>query len=468
MRANLLWLFLLFPFLVLAQKNKTELVNLSLDDVSLEVIFDTLSSQTDYFFSYNSELFPKGSRYSITAEDEPLDQFLSRLLVGTQLKYSFYKDQIILNYQPPEDQVIRKKNFFSITGKVKDEKGNPIGGVNVFLNGTNIGAFSDIDGNYNLESIPPGFYDIVFSHVGYENGIYQLTEYQGGTRIQNHSLAPDIGELEEVEVVSKRVTNRQNIWLSYYQTFKEEVLGSSANAQLCVIENPEVIKFFFDENDGQLTAYANEAIVIRNDALGYRIDYYLESFKKESDDLRFRGKMRFRNQEAISGKERREWRRNRKDSYYGSFNHFKKSLLNEELRKEGFRIYATKNLNDFDKKEALQLTEKDILVYKGDEYELNFSRNLVIEYRKEKESLDFLKESEFTYTLYSDQINEDGILIQDPGNQISVIRLLRSPVRIDLTGQIVDKFALTTYGYWSWERVGDLVPINYDPKWDNL
>ena len=112
--------------------------------------------------------------------------------------------------------------------------------------------------------------------------------------------------------------------------------------------------------------------------------------------------------------------------------------------------------------------ERDILIYKGDGYELNFDKNLVVEYRKEKESLDYLNTSPFVGTYYRDLINEDGLLIKDPENQTSMIRLLRRPVRIDESGQIVDKFALTTYGYWAWERLATLVPINYDPKWDNL
>ena len=73
-------------------------------DVTVEVILDSLSAQTDYFFSYNSQILPKGSLYTIGASEEPIDQFLSRLFVGTGLKYSFFKDQVILNYVEPEKQ----------------------------------------------------------------------------------------------------------------------------------------------------------------------------------------------------------------------------------------------------------------------------------------------------------------------------------------------------------------------------
>ena len=109
MRASLCFVFLIISLVAVAQKRKNDLVNGSFDNVPLEVIFDSLSAQTNYLFSYNSDLLPKGSLYTITADNTPIDQFLSRLLVGTGLKYSFFKDQIILNYEPPEQIVKRKK-----------------------------------------------------------------------------------------------------------------------------------------------------------------------------------------------------------------------------------------------------------------------------------------------------------------------------------------------------------------------
>ena len=468
MRASLLTSLVLFPLIIYAQRNNSELVNIVIDNQPLDVILDSVSIQTNYFFSYNADVFPAGSRYSITAKDEPIDQFLSRLLVGTRLKYSFFKDQIILNYQPPEEIVVRKKNFFTISGKVRDENGNAVSQVNIFLDGTNLGTFSDIDGNFRLEAIPPGFYDIVFSHIGFENGSYQISEYNGGARIQNHQLKDSFEELQDVTVTASRIRKVDLEWQTHYQTFRAELLGNSKKSQSCVIENPEVISFIYDKDQDELSVFAEDAIVIRNDALGYRIDYYLESFKKETNDLRFRGKIRFRNQPPVSGKEKRQWKKNRKESYYGSFNHFKKALLSGTLSKEGFKIFSSNSLRKVKKKELTSLTERDILVYKGNGYELNFDKNLVVEYRREKESLDFLNTSNFVGIYYQELINEDGLLVKDPENQTSVIRLLRRPVRIDNSGQIVDKFALTTYGYWAWERLASLVPINYEPKWDNL
>ncbi|MEQ9008385.1 MAG: hypothetical protein RLP12_10905, partial [Ekhidna sp.] len=254
----------------------------------------------------------------------------------------------------------------------------------------------------------------------------------------------------------------------HYSIFRREILSQSNNAEQCVIENPEVINFSFDNSDESLIAFAQQPIQIRNDALGYRINYFLESFIKNKNDLRFRGKMRFSNLEPLNGSEKRSWRRNRRDSYYGSFNHFKKSLLSGDIKKEGFRVYQLRNIDKFEIDKDQELDVTDILVFKGDHYVLDFKNYLIVEFRKEKESEKFLRLSEYIGLLYPDQISKEGVLLHQPDNQISILKLLKGSVRLDLSGEIMDRFGITTYGYWSWERIADLVPINYDPKYDNL
>lgn len=449
------------------QYKKSDKVNVSFENQSLETILDNLSSQTAFFFSYNSDVLPKGSLYTITATNEPLDEFLSKLLVGTGLQYTFFKDQIILNRIPPK-QEIKKKKLFTVSGVVYDENRDPLYGVNVFLDGTTIGVSSDLAGRFELKGIPAGLYNIVFSHVGYENAVYQLSETNGGERIQNHQMAVKVGALEEVAVVGDRIDKSEGNWQSYYNTFKKELIGQSKNAEQCVIENPESLNFTYKENSDMLKAYTQLPIKIRNDALGYRISYFLESFEKEKESLRFRGKIRFSNLQPISEREKRAWRKNRKKSYLGSFNHFKQALLNKELKKEGFYIYQVKNLQNLDKGKENMLSESDIVIFKGNYYELEFKNYLLIEYRGEKESLDFLENSKSTSILYPDQVNADGVLMKNPENQISIIRLLKGPIRLDFSGEIIDRFGITSYGYWSWERTAELVPINYDQKYDEL
>lgn len=467
MRLSLLIICLIGSLHCFSQ-GRNERVTISVYDQSLPTIFDSLSVQTGYFFSYNSDILPKGSRFTLSAVDLPIDQFLSNLLLGTNLKYSFYKEQIIINYEAPNRDVKRRK-LFNISGKVLDENGEALVGVNVFLNGTTLGTSTDIDGNYLIGKIPPGFYDLVFSYIGYQNGVYNVSEYNGGSRITRHNMEPAINELEEVQVVTDRIKRDGDKWFIYYELFKDDLLGSSENSKHCVISNPEVIDFSFKKSSNTLEAFAIEPLKIRNEAMAYDITYYLESFVRGDDDLRFRGKIKFQNNYTSSSEfSKRKIKTVRKKSYLGSWNHFKKSLLSNSLRKNGFRIYKTKEIEGVNVKKLDERDESDILIFKGNHWELDFDDYLVVSYSKEQESVNFLLDGRFSSFIYQDQISSNGIPQRNPGKQISVLKLLHGPVRLDLNGQVVDKFASTSFGYWSWERLSDLVPLNYEVKFDNF
>ncbi|MDP4175047.1 MAG: carboxypeptidase-like regulatory domain-containing protein [Bacteroidota bacterium] len=56
----------------------------------------------------------------------------------------------------------------SISGKVIDQSTlQPLPGVNVIILDTNLGAATDINGEYKIENIPPGRYTLRASFIGY-------------------------------------------------------------------------------------------------------------------------------------------------------------------------------------------------------------------------------------------------------------------------------------------------------------
>ncbi len=57
-----------------------------------------------------------------------------------------------------------------IAGIIKDSKtGEPLPGVNVFIQGTTMGAATDIDGFFVILNVPPGKYTLEANYVGYKN-----------------------------------------------------------------------------------------------------------------------------------------------------------------------------------------------------------------------------------------------------------------------------------------------------------
>jgi len=85
----------------------------------------------------------------------------------------------------------------NVTGKVVDQIGQPLPGVNVVLKGTGIGAIVDFDGNYAIE-VQGETPVLVFSYLGY---LTQEIPVDGRTTI-NVDLSEDSVGLDEVVVTA--------------------------------------------------------------------------------------------------------------------------------------------------------------------------------------------------------------------------------------------------------------------------
>lgn len=83
-----------------------------------------------------------------------------------------------------------------ISGKVIDEFGGPLPGVNILVQGTTTGTVTDVEGNYSL-GIPGNGGILVFSFVGYISEEVMV----GSQSIINLTMTPDIATLSEIVVV---------------------------------------------------------------------------------------------------------------------------------------------------------------------------------------------------------------------------------------------------------------------------
>ncbi|HMA61517.1 MAG TPA: carboxypeptidase regulatory-like domain-containing protein, partial [bacterium] len=93
-----------------------------------------------------------------------------------------------------------------ITGRVTDyQTGQGIMGVNVVLEGEEMGAATDQNGYYSILNIPPDQYSLKFSRIGYAEVVYQNVQVKIGlnTEINVEMQAKTVG-MERLEVVASR------------------------------------------------------------------------------------------------------------------------------------------------------------------------------------------------------------------------------------------------------------------------
>jgi len=94
----------------------------------------------------------------------------------------------------------------SVTGKVSDEKGNPIAGASVLVKGTNIGTSTNASGNFTL-GVPTSATILVISYVGYSS---QEADITSSSNI-SISLKPESSTLSDVVVVGYGTARRKDL-----------------------------------------------------------------------------------------------------------------------------------------------------------------------------------------------------------------------------------------------------------------
>lgn len=93
----------------------------------------------------------------------------------------------------------------NVTGRVTGSDGTPLPGVNVIVQGTTIGAVTDVNGNYSI-AVPVNAGNLSFSYIGYINEIMPINN-----SVINVSLVEDLTRLEEVVVVGYGTNKRSDL-----------------------------------------------------------------------------------------------------------------------------------------------------------------------------------------------------------------------------------------------------------------
>ncbi|MDO8550963.1 MAG: TonB-dependent receptor, partial [Ignavibacteria bacterium] len=100
-----------------------------------------------------------------------------------------------------------------IAGKIFDAATKePLIGANIIIEGTNLGAAADFDGNYFIINIPPGTYNIKASLVGYSSVIFTNVKVSvDQTTKLDFELSEESIELSDVVVTAERSIVRKDL-----------------------------------------------------------------------------------------------------------------------------------------------------------------------------------------------------------------------------------------------------------------
>ena len=197
-----------FAVPVRAQEILDTKVSITLNNVSLENSLIELEKSAQVKFSYNSRALKLSQKVNVIANNEALSSVLNRLLKPLNIQYFQVSNRIVLRKNDEQSVVINSENEslvkgdnyaiadIVITGKVTDEKGEALVGVNIILKETSRGTSTNIDGKYTI-SVPGANSQLTFTSVGYDSKTITV----GSQTLINVVLAANAQNLSEVVVI---------------------------------------------------------------------------------------------------------------------------------------------------------------------------------------------------------------------------------------------------------------------------
>lgn len=118
----------------------------------------------------------------------------------------------------------------SVYGTILDaETQETVIGANISVEGSALGATTDIDGTFDIAGLAPGTYSILITSIGYESRLVEQVVVKAGERTQlNVALPVSTQLLAEVQIVEYRRTNTEAAVLLEIKQAKQVVSGISA------------------------------------------------------------------------------------------------------------------------------------------------------------------------------------------------------------------------------------------------
>lgn len=187
--ASLLAMWIYLPALALGQHQK---VSIQVKNAAVPTILQEIKKQTNLNFVYSPAQVNALPKVNVSVIDGTVEEVLQQVFDGSGLEYRFDTGAIIIR----KAQTQQPQKNSSVSGKVTDEKGNPLPGVSVVIKGTSWGCVTDVDGKYFIHLPNVEHVSLLFSFIGMK---LQEVAYVGQKEI-NVAMHEEASEMEEVVV----------------------------------------------------------------------------------------------------------------------------------------------------------------------------------------------------------------------------------------------------------------------------
>ncbi|KAA0991146.1 TonB-dependent receptor [Dyadobacter aurulentus] len=202
-----------FAHSIYGQELLNKEIFLKTESLEIKKVLQMIEKQADVKFVYSTSSIQKLQNVTLKEVKGPLSKVLDQLLTPLNVSYEVVGSSRILLRKKPVDKAGSSETSSissnaadrTITGKVTDEKGDGLPGVNILLIGTQQGTSTNENGEYRI-TVPDQNATLKFSFIGYVS-----QEIAVDKEMINVSLAPDVSALKEVVVVGYGTQEKKDI-----------------------------------------------------------------------------------------------------------------------------------------------------------------------------------------------------------------------------------------------------------------
>ncbi len=173
-----------------------------------------VEKQSGFSVGYNDSALAAAPAVNLDLKDATLPDALTAILQGTAFTYEI-QDRYIKIVPRPRAEEPRTR---LITGRVVDENQEPLIGASVFVEGTDIGVVTDLDGRFSIEAKPGNV--LLLSYLGFKPATVRVTE----RTFYNVQMTDEADVLSESVVTALGIRREQKVLSYNVQQVKSEQL----------------------------------------------------------------------------------------------------------------------------------------------------------------------------------------------------------------------------------------------------
>lgn len=216
--------FVLFLFMVVIQATAFAQggikITIQKENITVIEALKEVEKQSKLSVGYNDSQLIDKPAINLNLKNIDLEKALSIILKGTGFTYGIKRNYINIIPQPQTGSVVIKQ----VTGRVVDEKNEPLIGVNIRVEGTDDGTVTNLDGKYIIKASIGSI--LSFTYIGYISSYVKIAD----KNVYNIQMSANVEALNEVVVTALGIKREQKALSYNVQQVKSDQLTNVKDA----------------------------------------------------------------------------------------------------------------------------------------------------------------------------------------------------------------------------------------------